>query len=58
MTVPPRSVDYGLGKCVCGEFAIVGLNGRGCCLSCFEGGLKRIKEQIEQIARLEERDAG
>ena len=54
MTVPPRSVDYGLGKCVCGEFAIVGLNGRGCCLSCFEGGLKRIKEQI---ARLEEPDA-
>ena len=55
---PPRSresQDYGLGKCVCGEFAIVGLNGRGCCLACFEGGLKRIKEQI---ARLEERDAG
>ena len=47
--------DYGLGRCACGKFAVVGLNERGgCCLACFEGTLKKMKRRL---ARLEELDA-
>lgn len=46
------SKDYGLGTCSCGEIAIVGLNGRGCCVACFEKGLGAIKAVVKPFTML------
>lgn len=46
--------EYGMGTCACGQPAIVGLNGRPCCLACLDTRLVDIRDRIATALRGEE----